>query len=50
MKFGNLNEVFENEKTIYEKIDDINKEHIEKLKGRGWETEADINVEVERKE
>ena len=28
MKFGNLNEVFENEKTIYEKIDDINKEHM----------------------
>ena len=28
MKFGNLNEVFDNEKTIYEKIDDINKEHM----------------------
>ena len=28
MKFGNLNEVFDNEKTIYEKIDDINKEYI----------------------
>ena len=28
MKFGNLNEVFENEKTIYEKIDDINKEYM----------------------
>lgn len=34
----------------YNLIADINKEHIEKLKGRGWETEADINVEVERKE
>ena len=28
MKFGNLNEVFDNEKTIYEKIDDINKEYM----------------------
>ena len=37
MKFGNLNEVFDNEKTIYEKIDDINKEHmlLESQKNQG---------------